>query len=56
MYIIDMTIQQVKDIAADNRRQSDDSPVRAQPIDAKSFSDEGWEASEEETVGYTCKA
>lgn len=56
MAIVDGAVEQIEDVAAEDRGQGHAAPVGAQTVHAESFGDEGWEAAEEEAVAETREA
>lgn len=51
----DAAVEQIEDVATDDRRKSHHSPVLREAADSEDVGDKRWENSEEESICYACK-
>ncbi len=56
MSIVDMPIDEVEDVAENDRCQRHTTPILAQAMNAKSFGNESWVDAKEEAVGQACES
>lgn len=54
MTVVDAAVEEVEDVAAENRSKRHNAPVLGEAINAKGMCDEGWIDPEEEAVRQSC--